>query len=117
MQENAAQGIRQNTIFRGCMPPPPPSQTSRLRFCNKCIGQILGLDPALLHVHIYSSIHYQAIRQSGCTVNLIPERMCTLKRGMLYHFTIVFGITRPGCKIRDLPHERRTRETQPDAVH
>ena len=47
MQENAAQRIRQNKIFRGCMPPPPPSQTSRLRFCNKCIGQILGLDPAL----------------------------------------------------------------------
>ena len=47
-RQNAAQRIRQNKIFRGCMPPPPPSQTSRLRFCNKCTGQILGLDTALM---------------------------------------------------------------------
>ena len=30
MQENAAQGIRQNKIFLGCMPLDTPSQTSRL---------------------------------------------------------------------------------------
>ena len=33
MHRSAARGIRQNKIFRGCMPPdpPPPSQTARLQ--------------------------------------------------------------------------------------
>ena len=54
MQENAAQDIRQNKIFRGNMPPePPPPHLAKLllQICSLyCIGQILGLDPALSFV-------------------------------------------------------------------
>ena len=56
MQENAAQDIRQNKIFRGNMQPePPPTHLAKLlsQICSLyCIGQILGLDPALMHEYL-----------------------------------------------------------------
>ena len=55
MQGNAAQSIRPNEIFRGYMPRTPHlaklraygARAERVQICSKCIGQILGLDPAL----------------------------------------------------------------------
>ena len=61
LQGNAAQSIRPNEIIWGCMPRTPPpskklraygSRAERVKVCSKCIGQILGLDPALLGEHI-----------------------------------------------------------------
>ena len=57
-RQNAGECSSENSSkqnFPGCMPP-PPSQTSRLRFCNECIGQILGLNPALLRYNSGTSL-------------------------------------------------------------
>ena len=78
MQDNAAQDIRQNKIFRGTCPRTPPP-LAKLRAYGAdlyglyCIGQILGLDPALKLFIIFSTFHdFGPFKKFGSTFRTPP---------------------------------------------